>query len=263
VASILTTLQNMSLVEPAGPEAAGDPPLSYRERHAAVFKVFEASKTRSSAECQRRMHRQEIALLGDDPLARRLAERLPQYGFEQISRAPLDGWPAPGGGPRIVVLAVSDYHSGEALAAANRRAVAAGETLVPVHCQDGVASIGPTVVPGKTACLACLELRLVSNVDNQEALASYRSFVAAQGRRYPDLPGHFDAVAVFVAHELLRVSTGYEPARSHNGILRLDLWNSDLRRGRVLRFPSCTVCSARARRPKYDDHAFAAMLARL
>jgi bacteriocin biosynthesis cyclodehydratase domain-containing protein len=263
VRTILSTLQNMSLTEMVDPAGIGAPPAEYLRQHQAMFRVFEGSKARAAADCQRRVHQQQVLVLGDDPLATELAARLPEFGLHRLVRAPLDAWPAGGDPAALVVLPLSDYHHREVLAAVNRRCVEASRTLLPVYFDDGVAQIGPTVVPGKTACLACLELRLVSNVDNQEALASYRAFVAREGRRYPSIPTHLTTVAAFVCHELLRVCTGYEQARSYNGVLRLDLWSSDLRRGRVLRFPGCPVCSGRARRPKYDDHAFAAMLAQL
>jgi bacteriocin biosynthesis cyclodehydratase domain-containing protein len=137
------------------------------------------------------------------------------------------------------------------------------QTLMPVTFDDGIAQIGPTVVPGKTACLRCLDLRITSNIDNQEAHSTYRAFVAASGRGYPDIPAHLTTVSVFVCHELLRVATGYDQAKSYNGILKVDLWNGEVRRSRVLKFPSCNVCSARARKPKYDSHAFVGMLSRL
>jgi bacteriocin biosynthesis cyclodehydratase domain-containing protein len=269
VRTILGTLQGMSLTEAVDAAALpGDPSPAYLQQHAAVFRVFAGSKTRSTAECQRRVHAQCITLLGDDPLADEIARRLPELGFgaapPRLRRSSADAWPGrSGAGPELVVLPLGQYDHRDALQAANRRAVEAGDILVPVYCDDGVVSIGPTVVPYKTACLSCLDLRITSNVDNQEALASYRSYVAGNGRRYPDLPAHLTAVAVFVGHELLRISTAYQQALSYNGILKLDLWSSEVRRSRVLRFPSCPVCSARARRPRYDHHAFSAMLAQI
>jgi bacteriocin biosynthesis cyclodehydratase domain-containing protein len=269
VRTILGTLQGMSLTETVEAAPIADaPPPEYLEQHAAVFRMFASSKARSAAECERRVHAQCITVLGDDPLADELARRLPEFGFgsepPRLRRLAVDSWPTRGGsGPELVVLPLGQYDHRGVLDAVNRRAVDAGDTLVPIYCDDGVVNIGPTVVPRKTACLQCLDLRVTSNVDNQEALASYRAHVAAQGRRYPDLPAHLTALSVFVCHELLRITTGYQQAVSYNGILKLDLWSSELRRCSVLRFPSCPVCSARARRPRYDDHAFATMLAQI
>jgi ribosomal protein S12 methylthiotransferase accessory factor len=165
--------------------------------------------------------------------------------------------------PELVILPLLAYDSRDLLATVNRWCVDEQRTLLPVYFADGVAQVGPTVVPGKTACLQCLDLRLVSNIENKEAYETYHAFIKQRGRRYPEVATHLTAISVLVGHELLRVATGYEQARSHNGVLKLDLWRSDTRRSPVLRFPNCTVCSARARRPKYDNHSFATLLAQL
>jgi bacteriocin biosynthesis cyclodehydratase domain-containing protein len=262
IRKILDALRNMSLTEtvPDADDNAGAPPEAYLREHAAIFRVFECSKTKSTAECQRRVYAQRIAVVGDDPLAEELGRVLPAYGLVQTRRVDASAAADPA---EIVVVPLSTYADVDTLEALNRRAVEERWTLMPITFDDGVARIGPTVVAGKTACVACLDLRTLSNIDNQEALGTYRSFVKAAGRRYPDVPSHVSAIAVFACHELLRIATAYDQAKSYNGVVKIDLWNGEVTRARVLKFPSCPVCSPRARRPKYDNHAFATMLAQL
>ena len=263
--TILDTLRNMSLIETVEGLGHGDdaPPEEYLSEHAALFRVFESSKTKSSASCQRRAFTQRIALAGSDGLSDELARLLPAYGLTRVRRLSPAALGEAADPTELVVVSLSTYSDLETLTALNRRCVDQGRTLIPISFDDGVAQIGPTVVPGKTACLQCLDLRTMSNIDNLEAYETYRGFVKARERRYPEVPAHVTAIAVFACHEVLRVVTGYDQAKSYNGVLKVDLWNADVRRTRVLKFPSCTVCSPRARRPKYDNHAFASMLAQL
>jgi bacteriocin biosynthesis cyclodehydratase domain-containing protein len=264
VRNVLGALHNMSLTETApAPLPAASPELpGVRADKPAVFRVFESSSVRSTAECERRVREQPIALLGEGHLCEALHRLLPDYGFARVRRYPAERF-ADTESRDVLVLALDGYDGASLLTELNAAAVERGQTLMPIGFDDAVARIGPTVVPGKTACLACLDQRVLSNIDNHEAFAAYRDYLQETGRRYPHVASHFVAIGVFAAHELLRVVSGYELAQSYNATLKIDLYGGEVTRSRVLKFPSCGVCSSRARGLRYDNYAFSSMLSRL
>jgi bacteriocin biosynthesis cyclodehydratase domain-containing protein len=268
IQQILQNLRSMSLTEEVTEAADDEGFAGYCERYEHVHRIFESSRVKSAQQCQRLMYSASVTLLGVGPLADELGRVLERFGFRDIVRCPLDafleagaaretGAAAPGG---ILVAALSEYAHWGALRSLNRAAFERGQCLVPVYCEDDCALIGPTLSPGNTACLECLSLRSSSNLDNSEAFEAYRNFVQGNGRRYPEVAEHFTVIATVAAHELFSVVTGYEMARSYNGLLRLNLWTGESSRSKVLRFPSCSVCSPKARRPRYDNHAYTSLL---
>ena len=109
--------------------------------------------------------------------------------------------------------------------AMNRAAVEDRKPLVDCAMFDMDAQL-VTVLPGKTACLACL----------------YRTPNPAWKREFPVFGAVAGTIACLGALELIKILAGFgEPLT--NRMLLADLWTLDFRKVEVRRDPACAVCA--------------------
>lgn len=104
--------------------------------------------------------------------------------------------------------------------------------------------VGPTVVPGETACYACFEARFKSNLTFASAHAIFERF-AQETERLVDL-GHLPPVDEFaaslVATEVLRCLVPGRAPRSSGRLMTFDLEDFRSEKHDVLRLPRCSAC---------------------
>jgi bacteriocin biosynthesis cyclodehydratase domain-containing protein len=104
--------------------------------------------------------------------------------------------------------------------------------------------IGPTVVPGSTACYRCYELRYKSNIPVLEAYLAFESKVRA-GVAPVDfglLPTLVPLVSDLLACDIARILDGQQ-AQSHGALLTINMQTLKLERHPVLKLPRCSACS--------------------
>ncbi len=136
-----------------------------------------------------------------------------------------------------LVIAVERLPGEQLLRRVNEHAVEAGTPLV-TGTVDGVSgTVGPTVVPGRTACFECYRTRLAANTAS-EAFESYRSTAGSDG-------------GVFTAFE--RIITGYTTLAGLNYLLSgagftvgsqitFDFFDWSVEVNDVLKLPRCECC---------------------
>jgi bacteriocin biosynthesis cyclodehydratase domain-containing protein len=118
------------------------------------------------------------------------------------------------------------------------------------------ARLGPTVVPGHTACYVCLDRRLRSNGRDLDGLDAFR----AEAPEPPDegmVEPFRAAVAAQAALEAARLLTGFSPPVTIGRSVELDSRTPTASAEDVLRVPRCPACSRRAPKAEVWDRTLA------
>jgi|GEM_PF-837617 len=129
----------------------------------------------------------------------------------------------------------------------NRAALATGTPWTSATMlQRAHVHVGPSVIPGQTACWKCFEYRFRSNLDAVSRYDEFQAFVA-QGQEQLDqgnLPGFTSFTAGLVAVEALRlVARDRLQVRTAGRLLNIELWDYTMQTHPVLKLPRCPHCS--------------------
>lgn len=122
----------------------------------------------------------------------------------------------------------------------------------------GAGIVGPTVIPGQSACYKCCELRRNANLSNYEEVMQLESRLKEMPRIRTDsdtLRPVAALTASFLALEALRILSGATLPQLVAKYLRIDLWSSDFVPHRFLRLPNCPACGYGRRRmlPQFKE----------
>jgi bacteriocin biosynthesis cyclodehydratase domain-containing protein len=189
-----------------------------------------------------------VQVLGRGPTAGAIADLLTSSGVAaQAIPEPASGWPGtgspprgagqPGDSPDLVVLASPP--APELLAGLHR----AGLPHLPVSAAEAIGTVGPLVLPGRTACLRCLDL---ARTDRDPA---WPLVLAQATGRVAEAPSAVlsAAVAAQAAAQALAFADRMPPEATVNGTLELVLPAWQWRRRSWLPHPAC-VCAAHPNR---------------
>lgn len=194
-----------------------------------------------------------VLVLGEGPLPDALDTSVRELGFAPPERAAPAGFAGDGvcrvahvGGeegdygslfsalePTVVVLAPRewDWRLAEAV---NTTALAAGSAVLVCRPALLTLDLGPLLVPGVTACLACYRCRYFSTLYPPQRDAG-ADILDRRGLDIPLAPG-------LIALELFRFAAGLEPLTLAQ-MVRLDLLSGLAERHRILRVPRCPACN--------------------
>lgn len=181
-----------------------------------------------------------IVVAGDGLLARafcRIATETPVAvrslgaASEQV-RSP-GCFAAAAGAALLVAFGPSAYH--ETFGQANAFSLATGTPWLPVVADGVEASLGPLVLPGRSACLTCLTTRV-------DALARGPVRLLRAGSSAM-LPGAVDVVAGTAAAEAVRFVVGKGRSALVDRVVRIHLGTLEWTRADVLRLPRCPDCA--------------------
>lgn len=137
-----------------------------------------------------------------------------------------------------LVVALERFPGEQLLRAVNEHAVESDTPLVTGSIDGVSGTVGPTVVPGRTACYECYRTRLAANTTESEVFEPYRSGDASDG-------------GVFTAFE--RITTGYTTLAALNYLLSgagftvgsqitFDFFDWSVEANDVLKLPRCRCC---------------------
>lgn len=129
---------------------------------------------------------------------------------------------------------------------------------VPVlfgSCEGVVGRVGPFVIPQNTACLECLNQRLLTHAGGPE-LRAYQQYRLHNDEVVPPVwPTHplfVRAVANLFAVELLEVAVG-RPSVTSGGFVEYRVGDAAAERHPVVRIPGCSACRPQSpRRVAWD-----------
>ena len=124
-------------------------------------------------------------------------------------------------------------------------AVLSGSTnWLPILVQGQRAIVGPTVVPRRSACYCCFELRQRANLDERDV---YEAFSSSQSLDHvPPASTLFkpfvDLVITQASLEALKIVSGAFSPQTLGYLLEMDLTTSIVERQPVLKLPRCEAC---------------------
>jgi len=129
---------------------------------------------------------------------------------------------------------------------------------VPVlfgSCEGVVGRVGPFVIPQNTACLECLNQRLLTHAGGPE-LRAYQQYRLHNDEvvppAWPTHPLFVRAVANLFALELLEVAIG-RPSVTSGGFVEYRVGDAAAERHPVVRVPGCSACRPQSpRRVAWD-----------
>jgi bacteriocin biosynthesis cyclodehydratase domain-containing protein len=138
------------------------------------------------------------------------------------------------------------------LAAVNLACLEQAVPFLPVVISGHEAVIGPTVLPGRSACYDCFKQRLKSNAAFPEDDAAYEAHLDRQtgGVTLPEWPPFTTAVAALAAMEAIRFITRFTPPITAGQVLFVDALTGSQRASRVWKLPRCPACM-RARQAEW------------
>jgi bacteriocin biosynthesis cyclodehydratase domain-containing protein len=219
-----------------------------RERFDAVLRLF-AHYTTEPEPILARLQRAEVAVVGSEALALRLADALERSGVGHVQCVPCATRTPAQLDLRAtradLVVAVADTPALAFFDAINTSRLATGARWLRVAAHGSFALLGPTVVPRQTACFTCCRQRAMSH-DDAAHFQAYEREVAARGEGYEGtLPGLVDTLAGQTAIEVMRLLCGFAPPATLGRYHVLQANSPLVTAHDVLRVPRCPSCGPR------------------
>ena len=134
----------------------------------------------------------------------------------------------------------------------NQICIEQGVRWLRVAVEGPSAAIGPTVVPLETACYACYESRLESNIPDFQDYRKYKKQVSGQLENKAEgmLALFWSMVTIHAAMEVVRIISGFAPPKTMGRFFQVTCTSLEVAAHDVLRLPRCSVCHPK--RPKYE-----------
>lgn len=224
-----------------------------------------------SVEAMERLASSTVTLVGSGRTATFVAADAAEIGVEVAFRHLGEGRRPPGLGDAAVemldrddfddavassdlVVHAADRPHPDALERLNRLVHESGVPLLvgQVAGLDGV--VGPTILPGETACYECFRQRRYANVEAPERYRAYEQVVGdAANAPGPNLAGFGHVVAGCLELELLnQLSGGF--GFTVGRIVHYDFSDLSVEANDVLRMPRCPVCGSSPEQVDHDRH---------
>jgi bacteriocin biosynthesis cyclodehydratase domain-containing protein len=149
-----------------------------------------------------------------------------------------------------LMVAALDHLDPDLLELLNAECLDHSVPLLPVVLVGWEGHLGPTCIPGQTACVRCASLRAKSNLSRYQEYLLYEDTMRRRPgeRPFGRLPHFPEVLAGLAATEVVKMITHCYPTATHGRVLVIDLLTSDTESHDVLRVPRCPACSRVARR---------------
>lgn len=129
----------------------------------------------------------------------------------------------------------------------NSACVELGVPLIRAEIMGSRALLGPTVIPGKTACFKCYQLRRMSNQDNLDDHSTISDYLQ-QYRQHRPNDGYISPISTilggYAAVEALKYITKFAKPATYNNVVEIDFMNIENSFHPILKLPRCPVCSS-------------------
>lgn len=136
----------------------------------------------------------------------------------------------------------------------NSEAIQSGKPFLSATLDGFSGTIGPTVIPGQTACMECLHSRKSANSDHYDeemALSKHRSGLAQEDFCFRPPAFFLSLVGEVTASEAARVISGFIEPLTLNKYLYINYKTLNMQSHPVLRIPRCKVCGRLNALPRF------------
>jgi bacteriocin biosynthesis cyclodehydratase domain-containing protein len=146
------------------------------------------------------------------------------------------------------LMSTSDFGISPVLSECNIFCVNSNRAYLPIFLDNAIGYIGPMVIPGETACFACLQARQNSNLQNL-AVRETINRASFEGQNVVGFhPSMSASLAEFAALELTKFySSLFQP--QVGTLIEINLLATRLTARKVLKIPRCPICSPLLNRP--------------
>lgn len=139
-----------------------------------------------------------------------------------------------------LLIAVADWPPYELPRWVNRACVEAGVPHISAGQHLPLNRVGPTVVPGRSACLECEERRARRDYPLYDEVTEFRTANQVDAATIAPASGILGSM---LAMEAIHLLTGVSPPSSLNAVLMFDLRTMVVTREEIERDPDCPVCA--------------------
>ena len=204
--------------------------------------AFFSRATIDGSTVQAALSQARVVLVGDGAVAEHTATGVNAAGMRSVRLGASDFSVDTAAGAACVLVSL-DSPSPAVLETVNSASLKGGWPWIPGRIELGVGMIGPTVIPGQSACYRCFELRRQANLTSQPA-----SHPAAEGDAAAAAGPLAACVGSLLALEAVRLVSGFAQPQSIGRIMLLDFFAPEISSRRILRLPNCPDCGYGSRR---------------
>jgi oxazoline/thiazoline synthase len=198
--------------------------------------LFLANFTAVPTAVQRRLAAATVQVAGPQALAARIVRRLQTAGCK--GALPVDSSALEQGEPPELTIVCADAPARSYLAAANESALRSGRPWLRAAVHNDLAWLGPLILPGETACLACMEVRERANARGNGGPPEFPLGSLGSSPLLDDL------LAIQVAAEAARFVGGFAAPVTVGHAYELSARSPETRRHTILRDPECLACGS-------------------
>lgn len=141
-----------------------------------------------------------------------------------------------------LVIAAQDYPNISFFETINKICINEGKPWLRASFDDNLGYLGPLVIPRKTACYSCCELRLVTNSPHYEYILWRYKEKIPQAKLSIPWPLVENLAAICINEVVTFLTNNYQPLTMDN-LLLLDTRQMHLSRHKVIPYPNCPHCN--------------------
>jgi ribosomal protein S12 methylthiotransferase accessory factor len=141
-----------------------------------------------------------------------------------------------------LIIAAQDYPNIIFFETINKICINKRKPWLRASFDDNMGYLGPLVIPGKTSCYNCCELRLVTNSPHYEYILWRYKERIPQAKLSVPWPFVENLAAICVNDAITFLTNNYKPQTIDN-LLLLDTRQMHLSRHRVIQYPNCPHCN--------------------
>jgi ribosomal protein S12 methylthiotransferase accessory factor len=158
-----------------------------------------------------------------------------------------------------LIIVVEDYQNIELFDFVNKVCFEKKKSWIRMSFDDDLGYLGPLVVPGRTPCFNCCELRLVTNSPNYEyELWRNKDRIPKAKLRVPEIFADF--LSAICSREILRYLIHNEEQETVGNLIVFDTHVLNYTKHKVIQHPNCIYCNATGLQKKSDSKSLHKLL---
>jgi len=142
-----------------------------------------------------------------------------------------------------LIIVAEDYQNIALFESVNKICFKKKKAWLRVSFDDNIGYLGPLVIPRRTSCFNCCELRLVTNSPDYEyELWRNKEHIPKSRLQVPDI--FADTLSTLCTQEALRYLTHREDPETMDNLIVFDARQVNFTKHRLLRHPNCIYCNS-------------------
>jgi bacteriocin biosynthesis cyclodehydratase domain-containing protein len=278
------------LLEPVEEEYLNMVPADYANAFKDVFRQFNIyTLLESQAKRIQRIYHCSVTVIGGDALAKELVIKLLEYGFIHINIIVTDREKGFDGfadihsyviyeATEINVIRLEDFTcidanmlgdftvvpqiglNMELYRSINEKCVKNLKNLIPLYYDGEYGIIGPAVIPGKTACIECLDLKIYANRNESKIPEVFADKNSLPDDAVPVIQSDIQLIVNNFIIDFFKLTSRFQYAGTYNNIIAIDCHNQKILNSKVYKYVHCEVCSNLNRKLPYDIYAYMGLM---